>query len=378
MPIFTPLQIGKLIDLAKQNRIAPIYLLIGPYEVTQEKARQIYRILLEKGASLEKFDLRDKEQRKEFQQTRGYQEGLFGLRKIYLVIGGEDFPATKAEEIVKSLKEGPQVFSWFVLAEKFDENHILYRFALEKGAIVPFHIKKKEDLYEGELTARLRQFNLTMDRRTAELFLELVSTDYYHFQQELDKLLLYCLDEGVITQEKLFEIVVPLEDQALYLLGDLLFNSGPEKAGKFVQHLLDMKKEPPEILAYLFRFFKKLALLEDVLKDYPELAGEDNYPQFLKLWQNIKEDSLRELPKLLAESHPYVIFTSKKYLKRLTDLDRIFGLLLQAEMELKITFREPKRVFQDLIFYLWREINHNFHQQQNFLQTQRKATSPHP
>lgn len=378
MPIFTPLQIGKLVDLAKQNRIAPIYLFIGPLEISLEKAKLIYKILLEKGASLEIYDLREKEQKREFQQTKGYQEGLFGSRKLYLLIGAEDLSPAKSEEILKSLKKGASVFSWFILAERFDENHPLYKFASEKGAIIPLGLKKKEDLLEGELITRLKQFNLTLDKRTADLFIDLVGKDFYHFLQELDKLILYCLEDGVITQEKLMEIVVPLEEQALYLIGELLFTRGPERTGSFVQHLLDLKKEPTEILGYLYRFFKKLALLEDFLKDHPELEREENYAQFMKLWQELKEDTLRELPKLLTESHPYAIFTAKRYLKRIKNIDRIFELFLQAEIELKVTFREPKRVLQDLIFHLWREIQKGTQQTQSYPQTQRKVIGSPP
>lgn len=373
MPVFTPLQVGKLVDLAKQNRIAPVYLLIGPYEIVFEKAKLIYRILLEKGASLEMYDLRDKEQKREFYQRKGYQEGLFGSRKVYLIVGAEDLPPSKGEEILKSLKEGPQVFSWFLLAEKFSEDHPLYKFALDKGAIIPFNVRKREDLFEAELITKLKQFNLTMDRGTADLFLELVGKDYHHFQQELDKVIFYCLDEGVVTQDRLLEIVVPLEDQALYLIGDLLFNAGPERTGKFIQHLLDMKKEPAEILSYLLRFFKKLALLEDLLKENPELEKEENYPQFLKLWQELKEDSLKEIPKLLSEAHPYAVFSAKRYLRRVKNIDRIFELLFQAETELKMAFRDPKRVFQDLLFYLWRELSEGSPQKGSHPQRQKKV-----
>jgi len=50
MPIFTPIQIVKLIELAKKNRIAPIYLLIGPENICKEKAKEIYEVLKEKNS----------------------------------------------------------------------------------------------------------------------------------------------------------------------------------------------------------------------------------------------------------------------------------------------------------------------------------------
>jgi DNA polymerase-3 subunit delta len=43
MPIFTPIQVIKLVDLAKKNRIAPVYLLIGPENICKEKAKENLR-----------------------------------------------------------------------------------------------------------------------------------------------------------------------------------------------------------------------------------------------------------------------------------------------------------------------------------------------
>lgn len=357
MPLFTPLQVIKLIDLAKKNRIAPLYLFIGPYEISYEKAKEIYKVLLEKGATLEVFDLRDKEQKKEFLKTKGYQEGLFGFRTIYLVIGGEEIPSSKVEEILKSLREKTQLFSWFILYESLEENHPLYEFALEKGAIIPLHTKKKEDLLESELLLTLKEYQLHMDKKTASLFISLVGDDYHHFKNELVKLVLYTLDERVITEEKVLEVAVPLEEKAFYLIGDSLFTQGPEKTYRMISALLDAKKEPGEILGYLYRYFKKLQILKDFLKENPELEKENTYTFFSKEWQKIKEDPLKEIPKILAESHPYALYNMKRHIEKVESLDMFFSELFRAEWALKREFQPPPKVFQNLVFNLWAKIN---------------------
>lgn len=66
MPLFSPLQISKLVELAKKDRIAPLYLFLGPYEITLEKAKDIYKVMLERGSNFQFFDLRDKEQKRLF------------------------------------------------------------------------------------------------------------------------------------------------------------------------------------------------------------------------------------------------------------------------------------------------------------------------
>ncbi|MFN3567621.1 MAG: hypothetical protein ACK4UR_01770 [Caldimicrobium sp.] len=143
MPIFTPLQLIKLIDLAQKNRIAPIYLFIGPYEITLEKVKEINKVLTEKGCLSELYDLRDKEEKKNFLNKKGIQKGLFGVRTVYIIIAGEELPTEKVEEIIKSLKNENKLFTWFLLYEEIEENHPLYQLANAEGSIIPFNIKKK-------------------------------------------------------------------------------------------------------------------------------------------------------------------------------------------------------------------------------------------
>ncbi|BAU23065.1 hypothetical protein THC_0673 [Caldimicrobium thiodismutans] len=357
MPQFSPLQLYKLVDLAKKNRVAPLYLFIGPYELTLEKAKEIYHILLEKGASLEIYDLRDSEQKKEFLTLKGYQKGLFGLRTIYLITAGEEIPLSKVDEILSNLNSSNQIFSWFLFFNDIKEDHPFYQFALEKGAIIPLHTKKKSELLESEVMLTLQQYGFSMDKKSMSLFLSLVGEEYYNFKNELEKLILYCIDEKVITEEKIWEIIVPSEERAFYLLGDILFEHGPEKTYRTIQHFLDTKTEPKDILNFLLKYFKKLRLLKELLKTNPELEKAENYTQFLKEWQALTKDPLKDFPKLLTDIHPYVAFKMRKYSKRLKEVDAIFLELFEAEWKLKREFIPPSKVFKEFIFNFWQRLS---------------------
>jgi DNA polymerase-3 subunit delta len=357
MPLFSPLQLYKLVDLASKNRIAPLYLFIGPHEISQEKAKEIYRVILEKGAGLEIYDLRDPEQKREFLNARGYQEGLFGLRTIYLVSPGEEIPLSKAEEILNNLQKANQLFTWFIFFNEIEEAHPFYQFAMEKGALIPLHTKKRSEFLESEILPILKQYGLSMDKKAQNLFLTLIGEDYQHFRKELEKLVLYCLDEKVITEERVLEVVTASEEQALYLLGDSLFEAGPERTYRKVQQFLDIKKEPTEILNYLYKYFKKLRILKDLLENNPELEKAETYTHFLKAWQSLTKDPLKEIPRILTEAHPYVVFKMRNYLKRLKDLDVVFKDLFEAEWKLKREFRPPAKVFQEFLFNFWQRLS---------------------
>ncbi len=360
MPVFTPIQIGKLIDLAKKkNRIAPIYLFIGPEQICKEKAKEIYEVLKEKNSIFEIYNLKIKEELETFLQIKGYQRSLFGIRKVYFILGAEFIPYEKGEEIVKSLKEKNEVFSWFLISEFLDEMHPLYKYAFEKGAIIPFTTKKEEDLLETELIMTLKDYQKTMDKNTANLFLSLVGKDYYYFKEELYKLIFYTADKSLITEEDIWDVIIPSENDALYLLADTFFNQGPQKAYKLTLTLLDRKIEAPKILSYLYKYFKKMEILKEFLEKNPELAKEERYSNFNKKWEELKENPLNEIPKILLETHPYALFNIKKQLGKIKDFKLIFEELFKVDLSIKRDFKNPAKILGEFFLNLWFKFQNN-------------------
>ncbi len=357
MPIFTPLQIERLVVLASQGRIAPVYIFIGPYPLIEEKAKKVLEILLNQGSTLETYDLRTQEGKKEFSQIKGYQEGLFGLRKVYMVYGAEEISQNKAKEMIENLSryEKPP-FSWFLLSENLTEVHPLYQYATEKGAIIPFPSRRKEDLLEMELSHELKKNNCSMSKEVSQLFLSLVGDDYHHFKRELQKLLLYVGQGTEISENDVLQIVVPYSSSALFLIGDALFNKGPNQTLKLIEGLLDAKTEPTVIIAYLYKHFKKMEILKEFLAEHPEIGKENFYSSFVKKWQEIKENPAINVPPILAESHPYSLFTIKGHLKKVKSFAPLFQALFQAELYLKREFRKPEEVFSNLILDLWKSL----------------------
>ncbi|MCS7278590.1 MAG: hypothetical protein NZ530_00840 [Thermodesulfobacteriaceae bacterium] len=356
MPIFTPLQISKLVELAKRGRVAPLYIFLGPEDIVKEKAKEIYQVLREKDSLLEVYDLKEKEDRNNFYKIGVFQEGLFGIRKTYLILGGENILPEKGEEIVKILTKFNGLFSWIIIAEKMEESHPLYRYALEKGVIIPSFYKKAEDFLEVELINTLKNSKKIMDKSSANLFISLVGEDFKYFKNELEKLILYTEDREIITEEDIWQVVVPLEGSAIYLLGDLFFNYGPERVYRFTLHLLDMGISPPQIIGFWYRFFKRMQILREVLKKYPELEEEKFYANFSKRWLEILENPVEDLPRVIAELKPYALFNLKKHLKRISNLDNIFEELLQADLAIKREFKNPQKVFFEFYFKVFQEI----------------------
>jgi len=358
MPIFSVLQIPKLVTLAKKGRIAPVYLFLGQEELCKEKAKEVLKVIEQGGAVVEAFNLKEKEQKEEFYATKGMQESLFGLRKVYVVFGAEEITPEKAKSMIETLKTS-QMFTWFLIASSMDQRHPIYEFAKEKGAVIPFLGKKEEDYLESELVLTLKNSGKSMDRSCANLFLSLVGKDFSYFKLELEKVILYTGNSPVITEEDVRKVVSPVQQSALYLLADAFFSHGPQKAYEVVLSLLDQKFEAPQILKYLYRYFKKMAILKEFLKKHPELAQEEKYFNFLKKFQELKDSPVEELPKPIAESHPYALFTMKRHLKKVKNLDAAFKLLFKTDLAIKRDFQNPAKAFNTLFIDLWLEMQQN-------------------
>ncbi len=350
MPLFTPLQVEKLSDLAKRGRIASLYVFVGPYSLINEAAKKIYEVLLAQGSILEVYDLRTPEGKRDFFQTRGYQEGLFGIKKVYLIYGAEEIKEEKAEEIKQKIErhEKPP-FSFFLLSESLSEEHPLYKLAKDVGAVIPFPQRKKEDLLEIELTLTLKEKNCHMGKEVASLFLSLVGEDYHHFRNELEKLLLYVGFGREITEEEVLKVISPLPSATLFLLGDTLLQQGTGKALSLIQNLLDAKIDSLSILLYLYRYFKKMEIFQEFLKFHQELATENYYSVFVKKWQEIKQNPAFQIPQILAESHPYSLFSMKKNLKKVKSFFGIFKALFQGAVSLRKDFRKEEEVFPQVL-----------------------------
>lgn len=356
MPIFTPLQISKLVELAGKGRIAPLYLFLGPRDICKEKAKEIYNILTEKHSLLEVYDLNEKEDRNNFYKIKGFQEGLFGIRKVYFVLGGERISPEKGEEIISILNRFNGYFSFMIIAEKMEESHPLYRYALEKGVIIPSFYKRMEDFLEIELINALKVHQKNMDKSTANLLISLVGEDFNYFKRELEKLIFYVEDRPNITEEDVWQVVIPLENSAIYLLGDLLFNYGPERAYKLTLHLLDTGITPPQLIGFWYRFFKRMQILKEILKKHPELKEEERYANFSKRWLEILENPVEEIPKVVAELKPFALFTLKGYFKKISKLESVFEELLKADLAIKKEFKNPAKVFFEFYLNLWNQI----------------------
>ncbi len=345
MPVFAGPHFKRLLDLARRDRLAPLYIFIGDPQETLDKALRIISIQEEKGALCERLDL--SENTLEDLLSALSETGLFGPRKLVLARSGELLVEKEglSSDILKPLSAG--TVHLLLLAREFPEAHSLYRFAEEKGAIVPLHLQKGRARLLSELAERLSAEGLTMERPVAEYFLSLVGEDYAHFRNELEKLILYAGGRNISRQD-VEAIVSPAEEAALFMLGDVLLERGPEAARSLLTRLLDRGEVPPRILAALTTYFKRLWLLAYLLGKRRELLQERRFESFKGPYETLLRETWPERPPAaLNRLHPYAAFRLKRHLQDLGEefFPAVFSALYTLDRALKRDFLAPEKAF---------------------------------
>ncbi len=347
MPVFPLQHFKRLVDLAKRGRIAPVYLMLGPQEEVKEKARRLVKVFSESGIFVEFVDL--VKEPVERLSTALKEVSLFGPKKVVVVEGAEALSEREdaSRELLSLLESVP--VHLVLLCQDFSESSQIYAFALEKGAIVPVGAHKAVYRLLSELPEVLSAEGKRMERSTAEYFVSLVGENYLKFLNELEKLILFVGEREVITKEDVDQVVSPEEEVALFSIGDVLLEKGPEAARYFLLRLLETGEHHLKVLGALYSFFKRLWLIHFLAERHPELRTENRFERFKTLYENILKETWERPPSILSKLHPYAAFRLKKHLKRTNEkfFKGVFHGLWRLDMALKKEFRAPIKAFYE-------------------------------
>ncbi len=335
MPIFKRPHFEKLLTLASQGRIAPVYLILGDLTVTKGLLRRLSDHFRRLGHDVQTLDLSS--------QKSSNLRSLFGGpsllgRKVFILEGFEDSLADFKEDFINFLELAKAWLTILIVLEKLKENHPLYLYALEKGVVIPLHSKRERDLLNYEIPAILAAFGKKMERKAGEMLVAMVGEDLCALEQELAKLALYVGERSIITEDDIRQVVSPRPESAPYTIFEAYLREGPEGALRIIEELLSQGIHPLVILSTLVTYFKRLYLLAEIIENIPDLGQLKKYFLFReRLKEAFKELFPENPPKVLARLHPYAIFKmiplAKAYSKE--KFAQIFSALFTLDSKLK-------------------------------------------
>ena len=356
VPVFKRPHFEKLLSLASQGRIAPVYLFVGDLPLAQDLSRRLTKHFRDLGQEVQSLDLSEKAPQD--------LKALFGTpcllgRKIFVLEGAENALARFDEDFISFLEKAKSWLTILAVFKKLRENHPLYLYALEKGVIVPLPEQRERDLLRYEIPEILATFGKKMDRKAAEELVALVGEDLHALEQEIEKLSLYVGDRPIITEDDLREVVSPRPESALYALVETYLKHGPEGALKTLEELLTQGIHPLALLSTLITYFKRLYLLSEVLQKAPELSRfQKKYIPFRERFKEVLKELFPEHPpRSLAKFHPYAVFKMLPLASHLSPerFPAIFSALVTVDSKLK-RGGAPLEEFYAFFLFLSREI----------------------
>ena len=158
------------------------------------------------------------------------------------------------------------------------------------------------------------------------------SIDKQALEQELQKLLLYRCEDGVITLQHVQDIVTKTVEANIFALSDSIGNQKGSEALQVLKDMLYLGQSPFQLLGFLSRHFCNLLLV----KDYRSMG--------------YNEGLIKEKTKL----HPFVIKKSIRQAERFSMPQLVAALerLLQIEVELKSTTSNGEELLEQFIIEL--------------------------
>ena len=241
--------------------------------------------------------------------------GMFSPIKIIIIDSTNYFTKEKSNFDIKVLEDYFDNYnkdSYLVFTfnnSSVDTRKRLYKLISSKGIV------KKVDINDNELNGYVRNYveDYKIDNSTISYFLTKSGTNISNIDSELDKLMLYKMNDKVITKEDIDLLVIENSEEPIYDLVSSILKDNIKKAmrlyEKFTLDGMDVNQMIP-IIANQFRLLFQVKRLYNQGKTNQQIA---DILEFKNVYR---------VKYLLSDSYYYSEDDLKKYLVKLSDIDR--------------------------------------------------------
>jgi DNA polymerase-3 subunit delta len=152
----------------------------------------------------------------------------------------------------------PNETSFFVFTEsEIDKRSKLYKTVQSKGCAVEFGAQDESTLKRW-VAGILKRENKRITESTVQLFLTKTGTDMENIHTELEKLICYCMDRDVVTDEDVNTICTNRISNHIFDMTEAIAKGETKKALDLYYDLLALKEPPLRILFLISRQYNML------------------------------------------------------------------------------------------------------------------------
>lgn len=302
-----------------QNKIAPIYLLLGEEEYQKEEIiSKIKHITFPTPASIEfNYDI--------FYGDDTEADTIIDVANSFpmihdwrvVVVRRGDLLSARSKNLLASYAENPAYFTRLILlANKLDANHLLYKMIAKKGIIAMFYPLFDNQAIAWLQTQSYQRAKKTISKPAANLLVQRIGTNLNNLNSELDKLLLYVGNKHSIEEEDVIRASLDFHYENVFSLIDAL---GYKKKAQALTIFKQLREQGEELLTILYLITRHFRLLWQAKELYEQGKNLIQIASTLNIKFKKQQTTILNQMKLFS----------------FDELKRIFELLLQTDLELK-------------------------------------------
>lgn len=174
-----------------------------------------------------------------------------------IIIENSPFFKSEGEKIAEYLSTVPDTTYFVFVEESVDKRSKMYKALAKNGSVVEAQGLSEDKLMTWILQL-LKKDNKKITQNTMHYLLVKIGTNMENIRQEIEKLICYCYDKEVITNEDVDAVCTTQINNQIFEMLDAMANKRQKVALSLYYNLLALKEPPMRILFLIGRQFNLL------------------------------------------------------------------------------------------------------------------------
>lgn len=174
-----------------------------------------------------------------------------------IIIENSPFFKSEGEKIAEYLSTVPDTTYFVFVEESVDKRSKMYKALAKNGSVVEAQGLSEDKLMTWVLQL-LKKDNKKITQNTMHYLLDKIGTNMENIRQEVEKLICYCYDKEVITNEDVDAVCTTQINNQIFEMLDAMANKRQKVALSLYYNLLALKEPPMRILFLIGRQFNLL------------------------------------------------------------------------------------------------------------------------
>lgn len=201
-------------------------------------------------------------------------------RRLIIIENSEFFK--NQNNLADYMKNFPNTTYTIFVENEIDKRNRLYKYVKSVGTISEMNGLDENNL-KLWIVSLLKSSNKKITNNTLTYFLNQVGTNMLNIQNEIEKLICYCIDEEVITKDAIDNVCITQITNEIFKMIDAIANKQKQLALKLYYNLIALKERPLSILFLITKHFNQLLQIKSLFKNNKtnvEIASQVQIPPF--------------------------------------------------------------------------------------------------